>query len=133
MSKDEFFRIGDAARLLAYQLGQRLGSDGHAHLATARDRLLEAAQTGEFPIVAGTDTWSGAASFPLPMECVHGLHAGNIDWDNSIFDASSDVPVEATAAVQHLHSGPATLWVPMEAFAATFGIQSETVGQFNRR
>ena len=53
----------DAARLLAFHLGQRFGSNGHAHLATAQGRLLEAARTGEFPIVAGTESWSVAASF----------------------------------------------------------------------
>ena len=133
MSTDEFLRIGDAARLLAFHLGQRFGSNGHAHLDTARDRLLEAAKTGEFPIVAGTESWSVAASFSLPMECVHGLHAGNIDWDDSVFDASSDIPVEATAAVQQLHTGPAVLWVPLADVGATFGIDADTIGRWNRR
>jgi len=133
MSTEEFLRIGDAARLLAYHLGQRFGSNGHAHLATAQARLLEAAQTGEFPIVAGTESWSVAASFALPMECVHGLHPGNIDWDESVFDASSEVPVEATAAVQQLHAGPAVLWVPFADFGRTFGIDADTLGRWKRR
>ena len=75
LSTDEFIRIGDAARLLAFHLGQRFASNGHAHLGTARDKLLNAAKDGEFPIVAGTESWSVAASFPLPAECVHGLTA----------------------------------------------------------
>jgi len=133
MSTDEFLRIGDAARLLAFHLGQRFGSNGHAHIATAQDKLLDAAKTGEFPIVAGTESWSVSASFSLPMECVHGLHSGNIDWDASVFDASADVPVEATAAIQQLHSGPATLWVPMKDFTGTFGIRGDTVGRWNKR
>mgnify|MGYP001554877482 FL=1 len=133
MSTDEFIRIGDAARLLAFHLGQRFGSTGQPHLGTARDKLLEAARTGEFPIVAGTASWSTAASFPLPMECVNGLHAGDIHWDESVFDASSDVPVEATAAVQQLHAGPAVLWVPLSGFSAAFGIDADTIGRWNRR
>ena len=133
MSTEEFLRIGDAARLLAFHLGQRFGSNGHAHLATAQGRVLEAARTGEFPIVAGTESWSVAASFPLPMECVHGLHPGNIDWDDSVFDASAEVPVEATAAVQQLHSGPAVLWVPFADFGKTFGIDADTLGRWKRR
>ena len=106
MSTDEFIRIGDAARLLAFHLGQRFASNGHAHLGTARDKVLNAAKEGDFPIVAGTESWSVAASFALPAECVHGLTADNINWDDSIFDASSDAPVAATAAIQQLHSGP---------------------------
>src|SRR5271170_4111274 len=102
LSTDEFIRIGDAARLLAFHLGQRFASNGHAHLGTARDRLLDAAKSGAFPIVAGTESWSVTASFPLPAECVHGLSVDNIDWDESIFDASADAPVEATAAIQQL-------------------------------
>lgn len=133
MSTDEFLRIGDAARLLAFYLGQRFGSNGHAHLGTAQGKLLDAAKTGDVPIVAGTESWSVAASFSLPMECVHGLHSGNIDWDNSVFDASSDVPVEATAAIQQLHNGPSVLWVPMADFTALFGIPSDIVGRWNRR
>jgi hypothetical protein len=133
LGTDEFIRIGDAARLLAFHLGQRFGSNGHAHLATARDKLMEAAQNGEFPIVAGTESWSVAASFHLPAECVHGLNSGNIDWDDSIFDASSDAPMAATAAIQQLHSGPAVLWVPMSGLADSFKIDSETVGKWNRR
>jgi hypothetical protein len=130
---DEFIRIGDAARLLAFHLGQRFASNGHAHLGTARERLLIAAQNGEFPIVAGTESWSVAASFALPAECVHGLNTDNIDWDESIFDASSDMPVAATAAVQQLHSGPAVLWVPVAGITRTFKIDGSTVGKWNRR
>ncbi|MDB5392915.1 MAG: hypothetical protein JWM91_421 [Rhodospirillales bacterium] len=133
MSTDEFIRIGDAARLLAFHLGQRFASNGHAHLGTARDKLLTAAQNGEFPIVAGTESWSVAASFPLPAECVHGLKADNIDWDESVFDASSDAPVAATAAIQQLHSGPAVLWVPTAGVTGSFKIDSQTVGKWNRR
>jgi hypothetical protein len=133
LSTDEFIRIGDAARLLAFHLGQRFASNGHAHLGTARDKLLNAAKDGEFPIVAGTESWSVAASFPLPAECVHGLTADNIDWDDSIFDASSDAPVAATAAIQQLHSGPAVLWVPMAGVTGGFGIDPDTVGRWNRR
>jgi len=66
LSTDEFIRIGDAARLLAFHLGQRFASNGHAHLGTARDKLLNAAKEGDFPIVAGTESWSVAASFALP-------------------------------------------------------------------
>ena len=44
LSTDEFIRIGDAARLLAFHLGQRFASNGHAHLGTARDKLLNAAK-----------------------------------------------------------------------------------------
>lgn len=133
VSTDEFIRIGDAARLLAFHLGQRFASNGHAHLGTARDKLLNAAREGDFPIVAGTESWSVAASFPLPAECVHGLTADNINWDDSIFDASSDAPVAATAAIQQLHSGPAVLWVPMAPFTGGFGIGADTIGRWNRR
>ncbi len=133
MGSDDFIRIGDAARLLAFHFGQRFQLNGHAHIATARDRLLDGARTGKFPIVAGTKTWSVAASFSLPPECVHGLTAGNIDWDASIFDASSDVPVEATAVVQQLHAIPATLWVPLAEFAGALGIDPATIGRWNRR
>jgi hypothetical protein len=133
LSTDEFIRIGDAARLLAFHLGQRFGSNGHAHLGTAREKLLNAAKEGEFPIIAGTESWSVTASFPLPAECVHGLHTGNIDWDDSIFDASSDTPVAATAAIQQLHSGPAVLWVPFAGVTVSFGIDAQTVGRWNRR
>lgn len=133
MSTDEFIRIGDAARLLAFHLGQRFASNGHAHLGTARGKILTAAQDGRFPIVAGTESWSVTASFPLPSECVNGLNPDNIDWDDSIFDASSDMPVAATAAVQQLHSGPAVLWVPMAGLTESFGIDSQTVGKWNRR
>jgi hypothetical protein len=133
MGTDEFMRIGDAARLLAFSLGQRFASNGHAHLATARDKLLDAAKSGAFAILAGTESWSGAASFSLPAECVEGLSAVNIDWDDSVFDASSDAPVAATAAIQQLHSGPATLWVPTGDFASNFGIDGQTIGRWNRR
>jgi hypothetical protein len=133
LSTDEFIRIGDAARLLAFHLGQRFASNGHAHLGTARDKVLTAAQNGEFPIVAGTESWSMAASFPLPAECVHGLNTDNIDWDDSVFDASSDAPVAATAAIQQLHSGPAVLWVPMAGITSSFKIDGQTVGKWNRR
>ncbi len=133
MSPDEFIRIGDAARLLAFSFGQRFASNGHAHLATARDRLLDAAKSGAFAIVAGAEFWSGAASFSLPAECVDGLSAANIDWDDSVFDATSDAPVAATAAIQQLHSGPATLWVPIAGFAANFRIDAPTIGRWNRR
>jgi hypothetical protein len=133
MSTDEFLRIGDAARLLAFHLGQRFASTGHAHLGTARDRLLDAARSGAFSIVAGTESWSTGASFPLPAECVEGLTVDNIDWDESIFDASSDMPVAATAAVQQLHAGPATLWVPTGGFTGKFGIDGQTIGRWNRR
>ena len=133
MSTEEFIRIGEAARLLAFHLGQRFASDGKAHLDTARDKLLTAAKDGELPIVAGTESWSVAASFALPAECVHGLHAGNIDWNESVFDASSDTPVAATAAIQQLHSGPAVLWVPMADMASCFSIDSATVGRWARR
>ena len=133
MGKDEFIRIGDAARLLAFHLGQRFASNSHAHLGTARDKLLDAAKGGALPIIAGTESWSVAASFPLPSECVYGLNRDNIDWDDSVFDASSDTPVEATAAVQQLHSGPATLWVPMADFTGSFGIDRDTVGRWSRR
>jgi len=133
MSSDEFIRIGDAVRLLAFHLGQRFASTGHAHLGTAREKLLDAAKTGAFPIVAGTESWSVAASFPLPAECVEGLDTDNIDWDDSIFDASTAMPMAATATVQQLHSGPATLWVPKVAFTKRFGIDDATVGRWNRR
>ncbi len=133
LSSEEFLRIGDAARLLAFHLGQRFGSNGHAHLETARDKVLGAARNGDFPIVAGTESWSMAASFPLPSECVDGLASNNIDWNDSIFDASSDIPVEATGAIQQLHSSPAVLWVPMESFSETFGIDAATAGRWNRR
>jgi hypothetical protein len=133
LTSDEFIRIGDAARLLAFHLGQRFQSNGHAHLETARRKLLDGAKNGSFPIVAGTKIWSGNASFSLPAECVHGLSTDNIDWDDSIFDASADAPVEATAVVQQLHSGPATLWVPAPEFTKTFGIDGQTVGRWNRR
>ena len=133
MGTDEFIRIGDAARLLAFHLGQRFASNGHAHLGTAREKILAAALNGEFPIVAGTESWSVAASFPLPAECVHGLHTDNIDWDDSVFDASSDAPMAATAAIQQLHSGPAVLWVPMTGVTGSFKIDAQTVGKWNRR
>jgi hypothetical protein len=130
---DEFLRIGAAARLLAFHLGQRFTSNGHAHLETARARLLDAARLGIFPIIAGTESWSIAASFALPAECVHGLGTANIDWDESVFDASSDAPVEATAAIQQLHSRPATLWVPTAAFMKNFGIGDDIVTRWNSR
>lgn len=133
MGSDEFIRVGDAARLLAFHYGQRFGSNGHAHLDTAREKLLAAAQDGGVPIFAGTQSWSTAASFPLPSECVLGLDAGNIDWDESVFDASADVPVVATASIQHLHSAPAVLWVPVGAFTASFGIDQDTVGRWHKR
>jgi hypothetical protein len=133
LSSEEFLRIGDAARLLAFHLGQRFGSNGHAHLETARDKVLSAARDGDFPIVAGTESWSMAASFPLPSECVGGLASNNIDWNESVFDASSDIPVEATGAIQQLHSSPAVLWVPMKGFSETFGIDAATAGRWNRR
>ncbi len=133
MRGDEFLRIGDAARLLAFHLGQRFASGARPHLATARARLLDAARTGHMPIVAGTDTWSVAASFALPTECVHGLAVENIDWDESIFDASSDAPMAATAAIQQLHAAPSTLWVPLTGFMENFGIDQDTVGRWNRR
>jgi hypothetical protein len=133
MGTDEFIRVGDAARLLAFFFGQRFASTGRAHLATARDRLLDAAKAGEFPIVAGPQVWPGAGSFPLPSECVSGLTVDNIDWDESVFDASADVPMEATASIQQLHAAPAILWVPMEGFAGSFGIDEGTVGRWNRR
>jgi hypothetical protein len=133
MSTDEFMRIGDAARLLAFSYGQRFASNGHAHLATARDRLLDAARTGDFPIVAGTQSWSVSASFPLPSECVLGLTPENIDWDESIFDASADVPMAATASIQQLHSAPSILWVPTAAVMASFGIDDAMVRRWNTR
>ena len=133
MSTDEFIRIGDAARLLAFHLGQRFASNGHAHLGTARGKILDAARAGEFPIVAGTESWSVSASFPLPSECVYGLDSDNIDWDESIFDGTFSIPVAATAAVQQLHSGPAVLWVPMSGLSDSFKIDSATVGRWNRR
>jgi hypothetical protein len=133
LSTDEFIRIGDAARLLAFHLGQRFASNGHAHLATARDKILDAARLGEFPIVAGTESWSVAASFPLPSECVNGLNADNIDWNDSIFDGTFNIPFAATASIQQLHSGPAVLWVPMAGLSGSFKIDSETVGRWNRR
>jgi len=133
MSSDEFIRIGDAVRLLAFHLGQRFASNGHAHLGTARDKLLDAAKGGAFAIVAGTESWSVAASFPLPAECVEGLNIDNIDWDDSIFDASTAMPYAATATVQQLHSGPATLWVPKAQFMKNFGIDDATFGRWNRR
>lgn len=133
MSTDEFLRIGSAARLLAFHLGQRFGSTGLPHVETARDKLLGAAKSGDVSIVAGPKSWSGAASFPLPAECAQGLTAANIDWDNSVFDASADVPFEATAAVQQLHSGPSTLWVPMGDFTRVFAIDAETVKRWDKR
>ena len=134
MKRDEFIRMGEAARLLAFHLGQRFGSTGLAHLETARGKLLDAAREGSLAIVAGPESWAdGAASFKLPMECVHGLHTGNIDWDESVFDASSDVPVEATAAIQQLHSGPSTLWVPLSDLSASFQIGRETISRFAQR
>jgi hypothetical protein len=133
LSTDEFIRIGDAARLLAFHLGQRFASNGHAHLGTAREKILDAARSGEFPIVAGTESWSIAASFPLPSECVNGLSTDNIDWDDSVFDGTFAMPVAATAAVQQLHVGPAVLWVPMAALSGSFKIDDATVGRWNRR
>jgi hypothetical protein len=133
MGTGEFMQIGDAARLLAFHLGERFASAAQTHMGTARDRLLDAAKGGRFPIVAGTGSWSVAASYSLPGECVQGLEVENIDWENSVFDASADVPMEATAAIQHLHSSPAVLWVPVEEFAGSFGIQPETIGRWNRR
>jgi hypothetical protein len=133
MISDQFMRIGDAARLLAFHFGQRFASDGHVHLASARDRLLDAARDGAFPIVAGSHSWSVAASFPLPAECVSGLSAANIDWDGSVFDASADAPMAATAIVRRLHSAPATLWVPLDGFTGSFGIDQDTVMRWNRR
>ena len=133
MSMDEFLRVGEAVRMLAFHLGQRFGSNGHAHLNTAQDRLLEAAKAGTVSIVAGPKSWSGSGAFPLPAECVHGLTTSNVDWDNSLFDATADAPVEATASIQQLHSGPSTLWVPLSEFAGAFGIDNDTVGRWNRR
>jgi len=118
-------RIGDAAQLLAHHLAQRLLTSRGAHLAVARDRLMDAAKTGMFPIVAGTQTWSVSASFPLPAECVLGLNAGNIDWDAGIFDAPANTPLAATRAVQQLHAAPAILWVPKALFMESFGIDQE--------
>jgi hypothetical protein len=133
MGSDDFLRIGDAARLLAFHLGQRFQSNGIAHLETARNKVLDRAKAGDFPIVAGTKSWSGDAAFTLPAECVHGLSIANIDWDESVFDASADAPVEATASVQLLHNGPATLWAPTGDFTAAFGIDAPTIGRWNRR
>jgi hypothetical protein len=130
---EEFIRIGEAARLLAFHLGQRFESGAEPHLGTARGKLLDAAKTGKFSIVAGPKAWSGAAAFPLPMECALGLDSDHIDWDASIFDASADIPIEATAAIQHIHSGPSTLWVPLRLLTETFGIDDQTVGRWNRR
>jgi hypothetical protein len=133
LSTDDFIRIGDAARLLAFHLGQRFASNGHAHLGTARDKILDAARSGAFPIVAGTESWSVAASFPLPSECVNGLSADNIDWDDSVFDGTFAMPVAATASVQQLHAGPAVLWVPMAGLSDSFKIDAATIGRWNRR
>jgi hypothetical protein len=121
-------RIGDAARLLADHLAHRLSTNHDAHLAVARERLMDAAKTGMFPIVAGTQIWSVASSFPLPAECVFGLNAGNIDWDAGIFDASANTPLAATRAVQQLHAAPAILWVPKALFMESFGIEEEKTG-----
>jgi hypothetical protein len=139
LGSDEFIRIGDAARLLAFHLGQRFRSDGHAHLATARDRLLQRARAGALPVVAGTpgiagtDAWPGAAAWPLPPECVQGLTPSSIDWDASLFDASAGMPVQATPVVRQLHAGPATLWVPLPELAESFGIDAATIERWHRR
>ncbi len=130
---EDFLRVGDAARLIAFHLGQRFASGADPHLSTARQKLLDAAKEGKFSIIAGAKTWSGTASFSLPMECALGLDSEHIDWDSSTFDASADVPIAATASIQQLHSGPSTLWVPLDRLADAFSIDRETVGRWYRR
>ena len=105
------------------------GATGFVGSAVAR-ALLARGHALRLLVRAGSDR---ANVDGLPAECVEGLNIDNIDWDDSIFDASTAMPVAATATVQQLHAGPATLWVPKGSFARHFGIDDATFGRWNRR
>jgi hypothetical protein len=127
----ETLLLADAAHLLAIHLERRVPRERDAHLQIARRRMIEAAKSGAFTIVAGSRLWPVVTWFPLPPECVQGLDAESIDWENSAFDASSGAPMAATPTVQGLHAGPSTLLVALGSFVEAFGIDDQTLRRWN--
>jgi hypothetical protein len=132
MSAEDFMRIGEAAELIAFALGRRLSGAAAVYRETARLRLLEAAQAGRLPFIAGAQTWRSAVSFPLPPECVHGLSLDLIDWQASTVDVRGGVAIQATEAIQEFHTGPSTLWVSTALIETGFGIEDSALAEWRR-
>jgi len=109
MSSDEFIRIGDAVRLLAFHLGQRFASNGHAHLAR-RATSCWTLPRARFRDRGRHRILSVAASFPLRPNAWKAQHRQH-RLDDSIFDASTAMPYAArNRAAASFRSR--TLWVP---------------------
>jgi hypothetical protein len=132
MSTVEFMRVGEAVELIAFALGRRLNASAGAYRGIAEERLLEAARAGDIAFIAGTETWRSAVSFPLPLDCVHGLSLDLIDWRASTVEIPGGVPIQATQAVQELHTGRSTLWVSAALVLDHFGIEDAAFDDWSR-